>query len=203
MIEPSDASVEPVDASAEPVDSSVEPLDAAVPSVPPEGSDRSIDAADAAASASGVSPDAEDSRRTLCQAGWAEQLEGSNVCRDCACEACASPILDCLLRGDETERKRCADVLRCALQNHCQDYTCYCRTSGCGWPGSTGDGACAQLVNAAAGGTRSRVSALRNADPLDLEQPLNRAGQAIACIYGVHEASPGPPAAGSCSNACD
>ena len=138
----------------------------------------------------------------LCAAGWDEHTAGEATCRDCACGNCAAPILDCLLRGDEAERKLCTDVLLCATENRCQDYACYCRTTGCGRPGSVGDGPCAQRVNAAAGGTRSRVSALRSADPPDLEEPLIRASRAIACIYGVHPASAGPTAAGSCSGEC-
>ncbi len=141
-------------------------------------------------------------RAELCVAAWDQHAAGTAGCRDCACDACAAPILDCLLRGTAEEQALCRDVLLCSLRNHCQDYTCYCSTSSCDRRAAAGDGPCAAVVNAAGGGSRTRVSRLRNADPPDLDEPLIRAGAAIACIYGVHASSPGASAEGMCSGAC-
>ncbi|HKP61204.1 MAG TPA: hypothetical protein VJV78_30955, partial [Polyangiales bacterium] len=126
----------------------------------------------------------------------------SAECRGCACDACASAILDCLHNGSAVERGLCRDMLTCALRERCQEYDCYCASSGCAFPDGIGDGPCAEEINAAAGGTRSRVIALRNADPPDLNEPLVRATQAIACILGEHPSSPGPTIAGNCNVKC-
>lgn len=146
--------------------------------------------------------DAGEAELMMCQTALEELQTGSDTCHECACDWCATQVLDCLVRGSEVERALCADVLRCSLQNQCQDYTCYCRTPGCNVPEPVGNGPCAAVVNRAANGTRTRVDALRNANPLDPNEPLIRAGQAIACIYGVHSASPGEPVNGNCTSTC-
>jgi len=137
-----------------------------------------------------------------CRAQWDAALGVPSSCRDCACERCAAPVLGCDALGDERARKLCDDVVACALENHCQDYSCYCTSTLCNFPEDVGDGPCAALINQAAGGTRSRVLTLRNAEVPDLANPMIRAVQAVGCVLGVAESSPRPTEAGACAAEC-
>jgi hypothetical protein len=137
-----------------------------------------------------------------CDVDWNQDLGVSPECRACSCDRCAAPVVDCATLGDPTSRRLCEDVFVCAMENTCQDFTCYCATAGCGSPGNVGDGPCAELMNIAANGTRSTVDALREADPPNYDEPLMRAVRAISCVLGVHPASPGGAAPGRCNDAC-
>jgi hypothetical protein len=137
-----------------------------------------------------------------CVAEWPRQQGDGPLCRLCACSACDEPILDCLNRGDEHQRSLCRDVLMCALRNHCQARDCYCDNDGCGAPSASGNGACAAEIDAASGGKRSKFTSVRNAIPPNLDEPLVRAIQAIACLYGTDDTMAGPPVTESCMTTC-
>jgi hypothetical protein len=137
-----------------------------------------------------------------CETRWNEDLGVSPACRECSCDRCAQPVIDCVTLGDERERQLCETVFLCAMENACQDYSCYCATTGCNNPSASGDGPCAQAMDQAAGGNRAEVDKLRGADPPDYEQPLMRAVRAIGCVLGVHTMSPGPSEPGQCTDAC-
>jgi hypothetical protein len=137
-----------------------------------------------------------------CTASWPDLQTGSVFCRFCACNACASEVVDCLTLGDEPARAHCREILACALKNHCQDGACYCASSGCGYPSPSGDGPCATAIEAAVGGTRTRVFALRQQEPPKLEEPFMRAVGAIGCLYGTDDAAPGPILTAKCPTSC-
>jgi hypothetical protein len=93
-------------------------------------------------------------------------------------------------------------VLACSLKNHCQNGACYCATSNCGYPSLSGDGPCAAVIEAAVGGKRTEVFALRQREPAMLEEPFVRAVGAIDCLYGTDDASPGPVLTAKCPTSC-
>lgn len=137
-----------------------------------------------------------------CNAGWNEDLGLSDACRECSCARCAEPVNDCVTLGDMRARQLCETVFLCAMENGCQDYSCYCATTGCNNPSASGDGPCALAMDQAAGGKRADVDRLRGAKPPDYNQPLMRAVRAISCVLGVHPMSPGPNEKGQCAEAC-
>jgi hypothetical protein len=137
-----------------------------------------------------------------CAADWPALQTGSPECRGCACGDCAAPIVDCVTVGDETQRALCRNVLACAVQNHCQFGDCYCATSRCGWGTNTGDGPCAAVIDAAAGGKRTEVYALQGQDPPPLANPFVRALQAMGCMFGTDDAAPGPTLPAMCAATC-
>ncbi|HKU45067.1 MAG TPA: hypothetical protein VJR89_43205 [Polyangiales bacterium] len=187
---------------------------APTPDVPSRPADH-VDSSDA-----GQADDAGDPTLDMCKASWPElpftavpvvTADAADLppgpppaaaCQSCACDACGKLILDCLHVGSPEERGLCRDLLACALRERCQEHDCYCASNGCNFRAGIGDGSCAEEINAAARGTRSRVNALLNANPPDRNEPLIRATQAIACIYGVHPASPGPTLSGACELQC-
>ncbi|MDH5675746.1 MAG: hypothetical protein OEZ06_26715 [Myxococcales bacterium] len=123
-------------------------------------------------------------------------------CLDCGCGECALAVLDCVDSGDSEASAACGAVLRCALEQGCQDWDCYCTSPPCGAPGSDGDGPCVAEINAAVGGAGGRmmVDAVRaSGDP---RLPLNRAARAIECTLGLHPRAVGGPVDGLCEGAC-
>jgi hypothetical protein len=137
-----------------------------------------------------------------CTVGWPDLKTGSAICRYCACNSCAAPIVDCLNTGDPTQRALCRAVLACAVRTHCKDGACYCTGDGCGYPNASGDGPCVAEIEAAVGGKRTRVTQLRQLDPPPRDQPYIRAITAITCLYGSDDASPGPTVMEQCSTSC-
>lgn len=135
-----------------------------------------------------------------CRSKWPELQVNDLGCRLCACSDCAAEVTDCLTLGTERERMLCRDVLSCALQNHCQDYDCYCGTATCGLPASSGDGPCRGVIEVAAGGTRSKVMQIRRT--LDPQEPFARAAIAISCLYGTSSMSSGPAVQEACATSC-
>ena len=136
-----------------------------------------------------------------CVAAWDKSLASTATCRDCACDACAGPVLDCLNTGDDEERDLCRRVLSCALAHSCQEFRCYCATSECGRPGASGDGPCATAIDSATGGQRRTVRELRFAPP-DLDRPYTRAAVAIGCLFGTHPDTPAPAQQEQCAAHC-
>ncbi len=137
-----------------------------------------------------------------CTVSWPDLKTGSAICRYCACNSCAAPIVECLDVGDPTQRALCRGVLACAVRTHCKDGSCYCTGDGCGYPNASGDGPCVAEIEAAAGGKRARVTELRQLDPAPRDQPYIRAITAITCLYGSDDASPGATVTEQCMTSC-
>ena len=188
-----DAAVEPRPDAAPDLDGSF--ADGSSPPAPDGGF---TDAAtDAGVDANVVEPPGDPA---ACLAAWTDTPPGPESCGDCACDACTGFVQACLTEGSATEQGLCGDVLACAITNDCKEWDCYCTTQSCGAPGPDGNGPCAAVINAAAGGDRARVDAIiAAADP---QEPLVRANAAVRCVIGSGRRAPGGEAAGQCEVPC-
>jgi hypothetical protein len=127
-------------------------------------------------------------------------LDGRVICDDCGCWGCGFEVMGCLQSGDGAEDALCSDVLECALQNSCQVWDCYCNEPNCGGGDPDGTGPCVAEMNAAAGGQKAEVFSVWQSD--DGTEPLVRALDAVRCLIGSHQRSPGGASSGVCEADC-
>ncbi|MDH5674015.1 MAG: hypothetical protein OEZ06_17800 [Myxococcales bacterium] len=121
---------------------------------------------------------------------------GRGNCTSCGCQSCDVVIGACLDSGDSVKDALCSDVVACALTNRCHDWDCYCTDMACNNP----SGPCVAEMEAAAGGKKTEVVAIRTAG-LSTE-PLVRAMNVIDCTIGLHARSPGGATTGMCTSEC-
>lgn len=130
------------------------------------------------------------SDEVMCREALETLGEQTSACSECSCQACLEPALDCLVRGDDGARARCAAVWSCAVRSGCHDWDCYCESARClNTPSADGDGPCAVEMNAAAGGGRAQVNDAHFDH--DLGTPLMRAVEARGCTVGIPPPGPG------------
>lgn len=158
-------------------------------------------AAEAGGSVDTGQQDAESVEEAACRSAFEPVVpDGRYTCDDCGCSGCGDEITSCLQSGDAAEDGLCREVVRCALENSCQVWDCYCSASNCGGGSLDGDGPCVAEMNAAVGGQKAEV--MQVWDSGDETEPLVRALDAVSCLVGRDRRSPGGFRRGACESEC-